>query len=64
MMCISIMLPKKLHDERCKECRMLPICPGECNANRLLYGHKFAYPPSKSIIEKLVLEYYHYIMSE
>lgn len=55
---------EKLHDERCKECRMLPICQGGCNANRLLYGHKFACPPSKSIIEKLVLKYYHYIMNE
>lgn len=55
---------EKLHDERCKECRMLPICQGGCNANRLLYGHKFACPPAKSIIEKLVLKYFHYIMNE
>lgn len=49
---------EKLHDPQCKECRMLPICQGGCNANRLLYGHKFACPPSKSIVEKLVLRYY------
>jgi radical SAM protein with 4Fe4S-binding SPASM domain len=55
---------EKLHDERCQECRMLPICQGGCNANRLLYGHKFACPPSKSILEKLVLKYYHYITNE
>ncbi|MBE6734044.1 MAG: radical SAM protein [Ruminococcaceae bacterium] len=55
---------EKLHDERCGECRMLPICQGGCNANRLLYGHKFACPPSKSIIEKLVLKYYHRVAGE
>ena len=49
---------EKLHDERCGECCMLPICQGGCNANRLLYGHKFACPPSKSIIDKLVMKYY------
>lgn len=53
-----------LHDERCQDCRMLPICQGGCNANRLLYGHKFACPPSKSILEKLVFKYYHYITGE
>ncbi len=52
---------EELHDIQCKECTMLPICQGGCNANRLLYGHKFACPPSKSIVEKLVLKYYHYI---
>ena len=55
---------EKLHDERCKDCRMLPICQGGCNANRLLYGHKFACPPSKSIIEKLVLKYFYYASAE
>lgn len=49
-----------LHDEQCKDCNMLPICQGGCNANRILYGHEFACPPSKSIIEKLVLKYYNY----
>lgn len=53
---------EKLHDEKCRDCRMLPICQGGCNANRLLYGHKFACPPSKSIIEKLVLKYYQYLL--
>jgi len=50
---------EKLHDARCADCNILPICQGGCNANRLLYGHKFACPPSKSIIEKLVLKYYY-----
>lgn len=54
----------QLHDERCRDCRMLPVCQGGCKANRLLYGHKFACPPSKSIVEKLVLKYYHYITGE
>ena len=53
---------EKLHDERCADCNILPICQGGCNANRLLYGHRFACPPSKSIIEKLVLKYYHSII--
>lgn len=53
----------ELHDKHCIDCRMLPICQGGCNANRLLYGHKYACPPSKSIIEKLVLKYYHYVTS-
>lgn len=53
-----------LHDEQCKECKMLPICQGGCNANRILYGHKFACPPSKSIIEKLVMKYYHYLSNQ
>ena len=52
---------QKLRNERCKECQILPICQGGCNANRLLYGHKFACPPSKSIIDKLVLRYYQYV---
>lgn len=53
---------EKLHDDKCKDCDMLPICQGGCNANRLLYGHKYACPPSKSIIDKLVLKYYHSIV--
>ena len=54
---------EKLHDEKCAECNMLPICQGGCNANRLLYGHKFACPPSKSIIKQLVKKYYDYCNS-
>ena len=52
----------KLHDEGCEKCFMLPICQGGCNANRLLYGNKFACPPSKSIAPQLVKAYYEYIM--
>ena len=55
---------EKLHDEKCSDCNMLPICQGGCNANRLLYGHKFACPPSKSIVEKLVLKYYKKLVEE
>ena len=53
----------RLHDEKCAKCRMLPICQGGCNANRLLHGDRFACPPSKSIIEKLVFRYYQYIQN-
>ena len=54
----------QLHDENCKYCNMLPICQGGCKANRLLYGHKFACPPSKSIINNLVMNYYNYLIQE
>ena len=54
----------QLHDSTCQECCMLPICQGGCKANRLLYGSKFACPPSKSIIKKLVKRYYEYLMSD
>ena len=54
----------QLHDENCKNCSMLPICQGGCKANRLLYGHKFACPPSKSIIHKLVMKYYQYLIQD
>ena len=53
-----------LHDETCKNCNILPICQGGCNASRLLNGDKFACPPSKTIIEKLVLKYYKYLTDE
>lgn len=54
----------KLHDKTCEECNMLPICQGGCKANRLLYGSKFACPPSKSIIKKLVKKYYDYLIQD
>ncbi len=53
-----------LHDENCKNCNILPICQGGCNASRLLNGDKFACPPSKTIIEKLVMKYYQYLTDE
>lgn len=52
-----------LFDIHCSECFMLPICQGGCNANRILYGNKFACPPSKTIIKQLVLEYYKYLVN-
>lgn len=55
---------EQFHDENCTQCAMLPICQGGCNANRLLYGNKFACPPSKSIVEKLVMKYYQYVTGE
>lgn len=55
---------EQLHDEECRECFMLPICQGGCNANRLLYGSKFACPPSKSIAKDLVLTYYRYLTGD
>lgn len=55
---------EQLNDENCHNCRMLPICQGGCKANRLLYGSKFACPPSKSIIEKLVMKYYEYLIND
>ena len=54
----------QLHSEMCKDCNMLPICQGGCKANRLLYGDKFACPPSKSIIKQLVMKYYEYLLNE
>ncbi|MFZ1780514.1 MAG: radical SAM protein [Enterococcus aquimarinus] len=54
---------QKVHDDNCVDCKMFPICQGGCNANRLLYGSKFACPPSKSIVEKLVLKYYQYLLN-
>ena len=53
---------EKLHDSSCEHCFMLPICQGGCNANRLLYGSKFACPPSKTIVQKLVKAYYDYLL--
>lgn len=54
----------ELHDTKCADCFMLPICQGGCNANRLLYGDKFACPPSKPIAPDLVMAYYRYLMGE
>ena len=54
----------ELHDEHCASCFMLPICQGGCNANRLLYGDKFACPPSKSIAQDLVMAYYRYLTGD
>lgn len=54
----------KLHDHTCETCFMLPICQGGCNANRLLYGNRFACPPSKSIAPDLVMAYYRYLTGE
>lgn len=48
----------ELHDESCADCPILPICQGGCNANRLLYGDKYACPPSKTVTKKLVMDYY------
>lgn len=48
----------ELHDDNCEDCAIFPICHGGCNANRLMYGSKFACPPSKTIMPKLVLAYY------
>lgn len=48
----------ELHDKSCANCSIFPICQGGCNANRLLYGDKFACPPSKTIMERLVMDYY------
>lgn len=53
-----------IHDPKCVKCNMFPICQGGCKANRLLYGDKFACPPSKSIADKLVLKYYQYLLEE
>lgn len=55
---------EKVHDLKCQKCNIFPICQGGCNANRLIYGNKYACPPSKSIVEKLVLKYYHYLISD
>lgn len=54
----------QLHDKACEDCFMLPICQGGCNANRLLYGSKFACPPSKTIAKDLVKAYYDYLVGE
>lgn len=54
----------ELHDSKCQECFMLPICQGGCNANRLLYSDKFACPPSKTIASELVRTYYRYLIGE
>lgn len=54
----------RLHDKACEGCFMLPICQGGCNANRLLYGDKFACPPSKTIAKDLVRAYYDCLMGE
>lgn len=50
-----------IHDNRCKQCAIFPICHGGCNANRLMYGDKYACPPSKTIMPKLVMAYYRYL---
>ena len=54
----------RLHGDKCRDCNILPICQGGCKANRLLYGDKYACPPSKTIIDKLVLKYYEYIIND
>ena len=54
----------QIHDKACEDCFMLPICQGGCNANRLLYGSKFACPPSKTIAKNLVKAYYDYLVGE
>lgn len=54
----------KVHDKNCEKCFLFPICQGGCNANRLLYGNKFACPPSKSIAKKLVMSYYTYLQND
>lgn len=53
-----------LHDDKCEGCFLLPVCQGGCNANRLLYGNKFACPPSKTIADNLVMAYYEYLTNE
>lgn len=54
----------EIHDPECVNCNMFPLCQGGCNSNRLLYGDKFSCPPSKTIINKLVLEYYKYLEND
>lgn len=60
--CYRYFSTDELHDERCENCAIFPICHGGCNANRLMYGDKFACPPSKTIMPKLVMAYYRYLM--
>ena len=55
---------ENIADEECVNCRMFPICQSGCKANRLLYGSKYACPPTKSILNKLVMEYYKYLLDE
>lgn len=55
---------EKLKDKKCATCEILPICQGGCNANRLLYGEKFACPPMKTISKQLVKAYYDAIRKE
>lgn len=62
--CFSYYATSGLHDPQCEACFMLPICQGGCNANRLLYGDKFACPPSKSIAQDLVMAYYRYLTGD
>ena len=62
--CYSYYATDELHDQKCAGCFMLPICQGGCNANRLIYGEKFACPPSKSIAPDLVMAYYKYLKGE
>ena len=45
--CYRYFTTDEMHDERCIECSIFPICHGGCNANRLMYGDKFACPPVK-----------------
>lgn len=51
----------EIHNPECVNCNMFPLCQGGCNSNRLLFGEKFSCPPSKTILNKLVLEYYKYL---
>lgn len=61
--CFSYFSTDELHDPRCEKCAIFPICHGGCNANRLMYGDKFACPPSKTIMPKLVMTYYKYLQA-
>lgn len=47
-----------LVDKDCNNCRLLPICQGGCNANRILYNKKEACTPIKDFIEQLIYMYY------
>ena len=55
---------EEIADEDCMDCRIFPICQSGCKANRLLYGKKHACPPTVSVIEKLVMEYYEHLLSK
>lgn len=47
-----------LVDDKCNSCRLLPICQGGCNANRILYSNENACTPIKDFIEQLIYMYY------
>lgn len=47
-----------LVDKDCNNCRLLPICQGGCNANRILYNKEDACTPIKGFIEQLIYMYY------